>query len=154
MNIFRRNKGNYKLISNKISSNKSNQKECKKNDYKCRFEQCEKARIQGRPLPSIPKNSLTDHIYEEPLIQERFTARRMPSENTYELPFVERLTKFGLPATDVTAGGTRRRHHRNHATKSKPKYTHKKRVYGKRTMRKRGKRTMRKRLRKTMRGGD
>ena len=48
--------------------------------------------------------------------------------------------------TSIIVGGSRGR---KHSTKS----THKKRGYGKRTMRKRGKRTMRKRGRKTMRGG-
>ena len=133
MPLFGRKKGKYNLLSNERSSNKSKNNACKKKDYKCKYEQCERARInmKGRPLPSLPrqktrKSSKEENIYEVPQpLYRNVTMRRKsssPSEHIY----------------DSIVGGTRRR---KHVTKS----THKKRGYGKRSTRKRGKRTMRKR---------
>src|SRR6056300_1389772 len=116
MPLFGRKKGKYNLLSNERSSNKSKNNACKKKDYKCKYVQCERARInmKGRPLPSLPRQK---------------TRKSSKEENIY----------------DSIVGGTRRR---KHVTKS----AHKKRGYGKRSMRKRGKRSMRKRGRKVMRG--
>jgi len=147
MPLFRR-KGKYNLLSNERSSKSiENVNACKPKDYKCKYEQCERARIQGRPLPSRPARISSGEYAtvgsppkkEEPLYEApkplygNVTMRRVSSPHIYE-----KLDN------ESTAGGTRRR---KHASKS----THKKRGYGKRTMRKRGKRTMRKRGKRTMR---
>ena len=148
MPLFRR-KGKYNLLSNERSSKSiENVNACKPKDYKCKYEQCERARIQGRPLPSRPARISSGEyatvgsprrqvsgLYEVPVplyeapepLYGNVTMRPVSSPHIYE-----------DPDNESTAGGTRRR---KHASKS----THKKRGYGKRTMRKRGKRTMRKR---------
>jgi hypothetical protein len=150
--LRRKRKGKYNLFEEDSV--------CKKNDYKCKYEHCERARIQGRPLPSRParissgeyatvgspriyKKPVT--LYEEPVplyvapkpLYGNVTMRRVssPKEHIYE-----------ELDNETTAGGTRRR---KHAVKS----THKKRGYGKRTMRKGGKRTMHKGGKRTMHKG-
>ena len=64
MPLFGRKKGKYNLLSNESSFNKSKKNvinACKKKDYKCKYEQCEREKInnnmnmKGRPLPSIPR---------------------------------------------------------------------------------------------------
>ena len=152
MPLFGRKKGKYILLNNNQSSSNKSKKNvinaCKKKDYKCKYEQCEREKInnnmnmKGRLLPSLPRqktktrrsSSKEENLYEEPQpLYGNVTTRRKPS----------------LPSEHIYAsfdGGTR---HRKHVTKS----AHKKRGYGKRTMHKRGKRSTRKRGRKMMRGG-
>jgi len=161
MPLFGPKKGKYNLLSNESSFNKSKKNvinTCKNNDYKCKYEQCEREKInnnmnmKGRPLPSLPRqqtktrksSSKEKNLYEEPQpLYGNFTTTRKPSspsEHTYASIY----------------GGTR---HRKHVTKSAHKKrgygkrTMHKRGYGKRTMHKRGKRSTRKRGRKMMRGG-
>ena len=146
--LTRRNKkGKYNLFEEDNT--------CKKNDYKCKYEHCERARIQGRPLPSRPARISSGeyatvgspgrqisplYLEPEPLylapkpLYGNVTMRRVSSPHIYD--------EIG----DSTAGGTRRR---KHASKS----THKKRKGGKRTMHKGGKRTMHKGGKRTMRKG-
>ena len=148
MPLFGPKKRKFNLLINERSSKSiKNVNACKPKDYKCKYEQCERARIQGRPLPSRPARISSGEYAtvgsppkkEEPLYEApkplygNVTMRPVSSPHIYEELDYE-----------STAGGTRRR---KHVTKS----THKKRGYGKRTMRKRGKRTMRKRGKRTMR---
>jgi hypothetical protein len=141
MPLFGRKKKKYNLLSNERSSfNKSKNNACKRNDYKCKYEQCESDKnMKGRPLPSLPrqktrKSSKEENMYAVPQpLYRNVTMRRKPSppsEHTY----------------DLIVGGTRRR---KHMTKS----AHKKRGYGKRSMHKRGygKRTMHKRGKRSTR---
>jgi hypothetical protein len=157
MNLLRgKRKENYNLLNNEIlsfnaSKKKSSKKNvCKKNDYKCKFEHCERARIQGRQLPLRPERISSGEyatVGSPPKKKEPF----------YEVPEPlygnVRMTRVSSPKEDIyeeigesSAGGTRRR---KHAVKS----THKKRKGGKRTMRKGWKRTMHKGGKRTMRKG-
>ena len=158
---------------------------CKKNNYKCLYNQCqeEKKRLirLNTSLPERPISSRNSGSYAEvgspgspgtPRETRLGTIIDPVDEPIYDGPsdehsrmnpiygpiyggppfYSKREPIYATPRnshaspTSIIVGGTRGR---KHSTKS----THKKRGYGKRTMRKRGKRTMRKRGRKTMRGG-
>jgi hypothetical protein len=101
---------------------------CANNDYKCKFESCEKQRIQERPLPPIPKGTMRKNsgLYENDTVEGHYANVRGD----------EKRSKLYLPsmAADETAGGkkrrstTRRRRNSKSKSRSKTRSSRKKRV--------------------------
>ena len=131
-------------------------KHCKNNDYKCLYNQCQEEKKRriirlNTPLPERPisRNSgsyaevgsptetrlgtIIDPVYGP--IYDGPAFQRSHGYSNIEPIYATPRNSHASP-TSIIVGGSRGR---KHSTKS----THKKRGYGKRTMRKRGRKTMR-----------